>query len=296
MAVPETKPVLTREERRAKREARRAKQREENVGRGENESGSARVGGKSETTSRKAVPLTAIQHWLFRLVLLAWRGSFYPAALPTNQWFEHYAKHFKTVELNVPFYSWPTTAAVHAWVRQTERRKFVFTVKASELITHVKRFSRTKTLVRDFGHIADLLGPRMGCFLFQLPPSFHYSRARLDRILTQLEPSRRNVVEFRHRSWWRESVFAAFRAASVIFCSCSGPRLPDELVKSADDVYIRFHGAKRWYRHDYTREELAEWIAKIRAARPARVWAYFNNDCDGYAIRNARMLLSLLRA
>ena len=140
-------------------------------------------------------------------------------------------------------------------------RKFVFTVKASELITHVKRFSRTKTLARDFGHIADLLGPRMGCFLFQLPPSVHYLRARLDRILTQLDPSRRNVVEFRHRSWWRESVFAAFRAAGVIFCSCSGPRLPDELVKSADDVYIRFHGTKRWYRHDYTREELAEWIA-----------------------------------
>jgi uncharacterized protein YecE (DUF72 family) len=65
-------------------------------------------------------------------------------------------------------------------------------------------------------------------------------------------------VEFRHRSWWRESVFAAFRAGGVIFCSCSGPRLPDELVKSAEDVYIRFHGAKRWYRHGYTREELAE--------------------------------------
>ena len=172
---------------------------------------------------------------------------------------------------------------MQAWVRQTERRKFVFTVKASELITHVKRFSRTKTLVRDFGHIADLLGARMGCFLF-------------DRILTQLDPSRRNVVEFRHRSWWRESVFAAFRAADVIFCSCSGPRLPDELVKSADDVYIRFHGTKRWYRHDYALEELAEWIAKIRAASPARVWAYFNNDRDGYAIKNARMLLRLLRA
>jgi Protein of unknown function DUF72 len=82
----------------------------------------------------------------------------------------------------------------------------------------------------------------------------------------------------------------------VIFCSCSGPRLPDELVKSAVDVYIRFHGAKRWYRHDYTREELAEWIAKIRAANPARVWAYFNNDRDGHAIKNARMFLRLLRA
>ena len=297
MAAPETKPVLTREERRAKREVRRAKQREENVGRAE-KMHLARLAweGKAKQLAVKQSPLPQFNVGCSGWFYWHWRGGFYPAALPTNQWFEHYAKHFKTVELNAPFYSWPTTAAVQAWVRQTERRKFVFTVKASELITHVKRFSRTKMLVRDFGHIADLLGARMGCFLFQLPPSFHYSRARLDRILTQLDPSRRNVVEFRHRSWWRESVFAAFRAADVIFCSCSGPRLPDELVKSADDVYIRFHGAKRWYRHDYTREELAEWIAKIRAARPARVWAYFNNDRDGYAIRNARMLLRLLRA
>ena len=78
-------------------------------------------------------------------------------------------------------------------------------------------FAGTKTLVRDFGHIADLLGPRMGCFLFQLPPSFRYSRARLDRIVAQLDPTRRNVVEFRHRSWWNEHVFEAFRAATSSF-------------------------------------------------------------------------------
>ena len=166
--------------------------------------------GKAKQPAFKQCPLPQFNVGCSGWFYWHWRGGFYPATLPTNQWFEHYAKHFKTVELNAPFYSWPTTAAVQAWVRQTQRRKFVFTVKASEPITHVKRFSRTKTLVRDFGHIADLLGPRMGCFLFQLPPSFQYSRARLDRILTQLDPSRRNVVEVRHRSWWRESVFAAF--------------------------------------------------------------------------------------
>ena len=80
------------------------------------------MGGRSETTGRQAVPLTAIQRWLFRLVYWHWRGGFYPAALSTHQWFEHYAKHFKTVELNAPFYSWPTTEAVQAWVRQTERQ------------------------------------------------------------------------------------------------------------------------------------------------------------------------------
>ena len=195
------------------------------------------------------------------------------------------------MELNAPFYSWPTVAAVRAWIRQAGRRKFVYTVKASELITHVKRLSGTKTLVRDFGHIADILGPRMGCFLFQLPPSFHYTRARLDRILSQLDPARRNVVEFRHRSWWNENVFTAFRASGTIFCSCSGPRLPDDLVKTANDIYVRFHGTTRWYRHDYSTAELSAWAAKIRRSSATRVWAYFNNDRNGYAIKNARALL-----
>ena len=154
---------------------------------------------------------------------------------------------------------------------------------------------RTATLVKDFGLIADLLGPRFGCFLFQLPPSFQYSAAALRRILAQLDPTRRNVVEFRHRSWWNEKVYAAFRKHGAIFCSTSGPRLPDELVKTAGDVYIRFHGTKRWYRHDYTSEELAVWAERIRKSGAKTVWAYFNNDREGYAIANARELARQLR-
>jgi uncharacterized protein YecE (DUF72 family) len=165
-----------------------------------------------------------------------------------------------------------------------------------ELITHVKRFSQAKTLVKDFGFIADLLGPRMGCFLFQLPPSFHYTPARLKRILQQLDTTRRNVVEFRHRSWWNERVFTAFRETGTIFCSCSGPRLPDELVKTADDIYIRFHGTKMWYRHDYSKAEIAIWSERIRASGASNVWAYFNNDREAFAIKNARELIRQLKS
>ena len=295
-AKPDAKP--TREERRAKREARRQKQREENVGRAARMHAARLAWEKTgEGSSRSVTDCRALQvhvgcsGWFY----WHWRGGFYPADLPTNRWFPHYARRFQTVELNAPFYSWPTVATVRGWSRQLGRRKFVYTVKVSELITHVKRFSRTKTLVRDFGHIADLLGSHTGCFLFQLPPSFHYSRARLERIVSQLDPTRRNVVEFRHRSWWNEDVYDAFRAAGVIFCSCSGPRLPDDLISTADDVYIRFHGIKQWYRHDYTPAELGLWVDKIRASGAKRVWAYFNNDRDGFALKNARSLLRMLR-
>ena len=127
-----------------------------------------------------------------------WHGGFYPVNVPRADWFRFYSEQFDTVELNAPFYSWPTVATVRGWLKQVTGRRFIYTVKVCELITHVKRFRRTKTLVRDFGHIADVLGDRMGCFLFQLPPSFRYSAARLRRIVEQLDPTRRNVVEFRY--------------------------------------------------------------------------------------------------
>jgi uncharacterized protein YecE (DUF72 family) len=299
MAASSKEPLPTREERRARREARREKQRAANMGRAARMH-AARVTWEKEHTDATAKKPPRVSPrfyvgcsgWFY----WHWRGAFYPSDLPTGRWFNHYADRFQTVELNAPFYSWPTIHNVRTWVQQAGRRRFVYTVKVNELITHTRRFAGTKGLVRDFGHIADLLGERMGCFLFQLPPSFHYTRARLMRIVAQLDPARRNVVEFRHRSWWNETVFAAFRAGGTVFCSCSGPRLPDELVKTADTIYVRFHGVKRWYRHDYAAEELAVWAERIRASGATRVYAYFNNDRDGYAIKNARALRRMLRA
>jgi uncharacterized protein YecE (DUF72 family) len=158
----------------------------------------------------------------------------------------------------------------------------------------VKRFKGTKTLIKDFGFIADILGERMGCFLFQLPPTYRYTRARLDGIVGQLDPARRNVVEFRDPTWWNEEVYSAFREAGIIFCSCSGPRLPDELIRTADEVYIRLHGPKRWYRHDYSDDELREWANKIKGSGAKRAWIYFNNDNDAHAPKNAIVMRSLL--
>lgn len=224
-----------------------------------------------------------------------WKGGFYPEELPRADWFRHYAQSFDTVELNAPFYSWPTIAAVKTWIRQAEpSERFIYTVKVSELITHVQRFEGTRDLVRDFGFIADLLGPRFGCFLFQLPASFTFTPDRLEAIVGALDPARRNVVEFRHRSWWNDEVYRAFREHGIVFCSCSAPRLPDELVKTAEDVYVRFHGRNQWYRHDYSTEELTVWADRIRECGAHQSWIYFNNDFDGYATKNAEELLRIL--
>jgi uncharacterized protein YecE (DUF72 family) len=291
------KKTLTIEEWRARREERRARQRVENIGRSK-KMHSARLDFEKEKQKSKTRKIDTPEFnvgcsgWYY----WHWAGIFYPDDLARNEWFSHYAKNFKTVELNAPFYSWPTIATIKKWIEQAGRRHFVYTVKVPELITHIKRFKGTKQLVKDFGLIADILGPsRMGCFLYQLPPSFHYTPGRLKTIMENLDHQRRNVVEFRHKSWWNDEVYKAFRKTKTIFCSCSAPRLPDALIKTSDEVYLRFHGIKQWYRHDYSKDELREWVARIRKSKVKRVWAYFNNDRDAFAIKNAKEFLKLLK-
>lgn len=293
-----------RKARRLRREERRTKQRAQNLIRAK-AMHVARLDSEldpSFATAARRVVASATQGtiprayvgcsgWYYR----HWAQSFYPEGVPTSRWFGHYASRFSTVELNASFYSWPAMATVRGWSRQSAGRDFTYTIKVNELITHIKRFSRTDALVKDFGLIADLLGEQFGCFLFQLPPSFRYTARRLHRILRQLDPRHRNVVEFRHRSWWNEKVYASFRASGTVFCSSSAPRLPDELIKTAGDVYIRFHGKTQWYLHDYTRGELATWVARIGDSGAVRVWAYFNNDREGHAIKNARELIRQLK-
>ena len=284
---------LTLDERQERRRVRREKQREDNIKRAA-KMHAARFkmdakppAGQRELKQSIQVGCSGWRYW-------KWRDSFY-AGVPQQDWFGVYLKRFDTVEINASFYSWPTVAGVQAWRRQPGKKKFIYTVKVSEHITHIKKFKGTKTLVKDFGMIADILGDRMGCFLFQLPPSYRYTKARLDNIVSQLDPARRNVVEFRHKSWWNAEVYSAFRKGGIIFCSCSGPRLPDELIRTTDEVYVRLHGPKRWYRHDYSKEELAEWADRIKASGAKRAWIYFNNDNDAHAPKNATTLRRILR-
>jgi uncharacterized protein YecE (DUF72 family) len=281
-------------ERKSVRMLRREKQRRANVDRAA-KMHAARIADISKSSKIKTYKKTQYYIGCSGWFYWHWRGVFYPENISTAKWFDYYISHFNTVELNAPFYSWPTIATVKSWIRQAENSNFIYTVKVCEIITHIKRFKDTKELVKDFGYIGDLLDNKMGCFLFQLPPSFHYTPIRLKNILSQLDKNRCNVIEFRHKSWWNNKVYDAFSSANVIFCSCSGPELPDELIKTSDDVYVRFHGVRQWYRYNYSDEELAVWAERIHDSRPRRVWAYFNNDSGGYAIDNAKTLLKQLK-
>jgi uncharacterized protein YecE (DUF72 family) len=223
-----------------------------------------------------------------------WRGIFYPAQEPTTDlWFAYYANVFDTVELNAPFYRWPKPATIQRWKREAPKG-FIYSVKVNRLITHERRMRRTKQLVKSYYEIAAVLGEKMGCFLFQFPPSYHYSAARLKGIVTQLDPAFRNVVEFRHKSWWRPRVYRAFAEANLTFCAVSAPRLPEEFPANQKIVYLRLSGKSRWYRHDYSAEELQVWCDRLLDSGAEQIWIYFNNDRDGFAIKNALKLRRLI--
>lgn len=225
-----------------------------------------------------------------------WRGLFYPIQEPTTKnWFGYYANVFGTVELNAPFYRWPTPPTIRRWKRDAPPN-FIYSVKVNQRITHELRMVRTQRLVQEYYQIAPTLGDKMGCFLFQFPPSYHFSASRLKSIVTQLDPAQRNVVEFRHRSWWREVVYRTLVEHHISFCSISAPRLPEVVLPNQRLLYVRMSGKTRWYHHDYSAADLQLWRNRIRASGAEETWIYFNNDRDGFAIKNALMLRRMLRA
>jgi uncharacterized protein YecE (DUF72 family) len=224
-----------------------------------------------------------------------WRGIFYPAQeVTTKNWFAYYANVFRTVELNAPFYRWPKPLTVRRWKREAPPG-FIYTVKVNRKITHEKRMREVAKLAGWYYEIAGILGDKMGCFLWQFPPSFKYTPANLKNIVTHLDPAHRNAVEFRHKSWWRVAVYRALAKRGIAFCAVSAPRMPDIFPAGQPLLYVRFSGVKRWYRHDYSPEELAAWAQRIQASGAKEAWIYFNNDRDGHAVKNALQLRRMLR-
>lgn len=220
-----------------------------------------------------------------------WKGLFYPEDLAKAHWFSHYARVFGTVELNAPFYRWPTEAVVRGWAQKAPEG-FLYSVKVNRLITHLKRLNGTEQLISDFcGLFTQALGAKMGRFLFQMPPSHAFSARRLEAVVKQLEP--RCCIEFRHRSWWRQEVLSALDEAGILFCSVGGLGMPGEVIKSASEVYLRLHGQA--YSGDYPNSQLKSWAARLKGTHAARVWVYFNNDVQGFAVSNALAMAKLLK-
>jgi len=195
------------------------------------------------------------------------------------------------VELNNSFYRLPTEKAFSNW-RDTSPEGFVYAVKVSRFITHIKRLKDVEEPIETFLGRARHLGEKLGPLLYQLPPNMHRNDERLYAFLALLPKGLRHVVEFRHESWLDAGVFDILRRHNVGFCIFDMPDLPCPLVATADFAYIRFHGSIGLYWSCYSDEELEDWAGKISGLGKDldTVYIYFNNDAEGFAIKNARTL------
>jgi uncharacterized protein YecE (DUF72 family) len=222
-----------------------------------------------------------------------WRnGVFYPPRLPPRHWLEFYAEHFDTVEVNATFYRLPRESAVANWVRETPA-DFLFAVKMSRYVTHIKRLrDLPPSLDLFYARIRPLAdSPKLGPVLWQLPGTFHRDDRRLAEALEQL-PSGRHCFEFRHESWFVDEVYELLRSHGVALVIGDSPRYPFQAYElTADWTFIRFHHGTRGRHSNYSERELEEWTERIAGwAARADVYAYFNNDRSGYAPRNAKLL------
>jgi uncharacterized protein YecE (DUF72 family) len=222
-----------------------------------------------------------------------WREPVYGGA-PARRWLELYAQRFDTVEVNATFYRLPSTKAVAGWVESTPD-DFEFAVKGSRYLTHIRRLRDLGPgLDRFYEHIEPLVrSPKLGPVLWQLPETFHRDDDRLAAALAALPPGR-HCFEFRHPSWFADDVYALLRDVGAALVIGDAPSRPFQAREvTAGWTYVRFHQGRRGRRGNYSETELREWARRIRCWG-VPTWAYFNNDWEGFAVRNGSRLEELL--
>jgi uncharacterized protein YecE (DUF72 family) len=224
-----------------------------------------------------------------------WREVFYPRGLPASRWLEHYAQSFDSVEVNATFYRLPTLQATTRWA-QGSPPGFVFAIKASRYLTHVKRL---REVAAGWSRFAPLIEPlaeagKVGPILWQLPENFHRDDERLDDALTAL-PDRRHCFEFRHASWFAPEVEEILRRHGVALVIGLEPDRPFQTLSwTTDWTYVRFHRG-RGKDGNFTPSQVEEWAERIRGwLGDGDVFAYFNDDWGGHAIREALRMRDLV--
>jgi len=226
-----------------------------------------------------------------------WKGPFYPEDLPKKRWLEYYCAKFGTVELNVTFYRLPEKETFSKWHRETPQG-FIFCLKGSKFITHIKKLKAAAEPVDVFFSRALALKEKLGAILWQLPPGLKGDPARLEEFLELIRPyGTRNVFEFREDTWLSKKVVSLLEKENASLCMADWPEFLNDLPTTSDFIYIRKHGSGGGHASSYSTEELKVDAVRIRKYMRQRkdVFIYFNNDASGYAARNALELSGMLK-
>ncbi len=225
-----------------------------------------------------------------------WRGIFYPPELAKDKWLIFYTQHFNCVELNVTFYRLPSEKTFHNWYKNTPAY-FRFVIKGSRFITHIKRLKNCKESLNIFFQRASLLKEKLLCILWQLPPSLKIDFARLRNFIKLLKKYPYfHSFEFRHQSWFNETIYNLLKKNKINLCIADSPRFPSQEVITTNFIYLRFHGGKILYGSNYSSEELKVWAKKTKKwlKDVNLLFAFFNNDAYGFAVKNAQEFKRLL--
>jgi uncharacterized protein YecE (DUF72 family) len=226
-----------------------------------------------------------------------WVGRFYPRDLPQSAWLPYYVARFPTVEINRSFYRLPDRAQFQAWAAEVSGELgFLFAVKGSRYVTHLKKLRDAEEGVGRLVHAAEGLGPRLGPFLYQLPPHWHADPDRLGRFVALLPRAHRAAFEFRDPSWFRPDVLRILADAGCALVEAVGGEglTPLDLPATGPFRYVRFHHGAHGM--GFGEDELSFWAGRIggAAATGVDVYAYFNNDPDGHALVDVQRLRALL--
>lgn len=232
-----------------------------------------------------------------------WDGIFYPKNLKPKDKLKYFSRYFKTVEINYSFYCLPQASTYQNWYDQTPDG-FVFAVKASRFITHIKRLKNVKDAWKQFLENALNLKEKLGPILFQFPPSFKTNQENLKKLdeffkficLKCKVKHLRFGFEFRHKTWCDKKIYNLLKKYNVAWVIADSSSYPKAEVITADFVYVRMHGSKVLFSSKYTKKELSSLTEKIKKwlQQKRNVFVYFNNDAWGYAINNAKTIKFLL--
>lgn len=229
--------------------------------------------------------------WLYK----DWYGTFYPEDLPRKDWLIHYGSQFDSVELNASFYHTPKISSIETWCQRTPR-SFIFSVKCSRWMTHIKRLKGERQDFDYFYAILPAFKKKLGPILYQLPPRWYVDLERLEHFLGQLPKAYRATFEFRDASWFCEEVYDLLRKHNAAFCLYHLDRRRSPHPVTADFVYLRLHGPKGKYKGSYSMRTLAGWAEKFLAWQEdgLDIYCYFDNDEKGYATKDALRLSKIL--
>lgn len=224
-----------------------------------------------------------------------WKGTFYPSDIPHNEYLEYYVKHFRTAEINNSFYKMPKKKTLRNW-SQLASENFIFSVKASRYITHMKKLKDPQEPVDNFMSQIKALGDSLGPILFQLPPRWRKNRDRLQSFLQALPSGYRFTFEFRDPDWFGEDIYELLKKNKAAFCIYDFNQRQSPKIVTSDFVYIRLHGPDGAYKGKYDDQELSGWAGAISQweQQGKEIFCYFDNDQAGYAAENALRLQEML--